>query len=155
MIPGKYFVFSYIFFSLMTSLPGAIAQTPDLPATVAFINKKLGPKCTVEIVHGYLIAKYFSDDGKQVREDKVELTDLAFDRPGYEAKEKVFYYACYAEGKDCVYRKMILTGNWRYYPRISFVVEDDAKLKASLTNAFIHLSKIVESRKYKDTVVLE
>src|SRR5438876_2477895 len=104
--------FSVLLFCLIfIPLSAVFSQTPTPAKTLEYINKLLLGKCKVEFSHGKLIADYFDDKGKLIREDKVDPRELDYAEIDYEMKDKNFFIPCKYKAADCVYRKMMVSGN--------------------------------------------
>ncbi len=121
--------------------------------TLAYINGKLGAKCTIEVVHGIVIARYY-ENGTLFREDKVSLKELDLKRMGYEAKDKIFFIPCRGDD-DCVDRKLFDTKIRRQYSRFSFVLDTNKKSVDGMMKAFSHMSKLAASPKYSSSEPFE
>lgn len=148
----KCFLFSLcLFFPVMKIL----AQEVTMEQTIAFINKKLGSQCTLEVSHGIINAKYYKPDGTLYREDKVSTKELDYTKIRFEPEEKVLYVSCKDKYDECVDRQLYITKVHGHYSRLSFVVNPDPKTIESMTKAFSYLIRFATDSKFKTNDPLE
>lgn len=118
---------------------GASAQDKPITheETVRYINKKLGGKCSVDVVHGVIQASFF-EDGVLYRKDKVKFEALDIKKRAFEKEENIFFIPCHEE--ECVERKLLKDNIKKFYSRFSFALENpDEKTIQGLKNAFMHI----------------
>lgn len=148
---------SIIVFTLMFSFK-IHAQEIIMLQTLDYINGKLAPRCSVEVVKGMLIAVY-KEGSQTVREDQVNINDLDLTSINYNAKENILAINCKGSpGKKCVSRELFSIGPgevYRPYARISWEVYLDQKSAGGLKNAFSHMIRLVMEPKYKSSEPFE
>lgn len=134
------------------------AQEINMEQTLDYINAKISPRCSIEVVKGILIGIY-KDGGQVVREDQVNVKDLDINSIKYNATENIFSINCKgAPSKKCVSRELYNIGPgevYRPYARISFETYLDQKSADGLKNAFTHMMRLVMEPKYKSSEPFE
>ncbi len=131
------------------------AQRPSAEETIAFINKKLVANTTLDVRKRVLVSQSFDANHKLYREDRVICSELDVTRMGFESKDSLFFIPCLGDAGSCVEREMLITGNSRPYPRISFILSNGAADLAAVKKAFLHLEQLIDNPKYKESVVFE
>ncbi len=129
------------------------AQEISMEKTLEYINRKIGPTGTIDVIHGVIIAK-FSEGVEIFREDQVLCKSLDLNSMNYDASQKVFYINCNGTSK-CVDRQLFIKKIQRDYARLSFPVNLDAKGVEGMKKAFTHMIKLVLDPKYKSSEPFE
>ncbi len=139
--------FMFAFFQISYS------QVPGKKETIGFINKKFAGKCILELNGTTIIAKYYSEQGKEIRQDKV--SSGALDTTIiYDPIEKMLSIPCLGVEGECVTRNLYIQKIKRQYARISFVVNDDDQADA-LKKALKHLIRLLSEPKYYEEISLD
>ena len=129
------------------------AQEISMEKTLEYINRKIGPTGTIDVIHGVIIAK-FSEGIEIFREDQVLCKSLDLNSMNYDASQKVFYINCNGTSK-CVDRQLFIKKIQRDYARLSFPVNLDPKGVEGMKKAFTHMIKLVLDPKYKSSEPFE
>ncbi len=119
------------------------AQNITMEETVKYINSKFDGKCKLEVIKGFVQAQFY--EGREVyRKDKVAVNDLDMMKMGFEKEESLFFIPCKGDQEGCVERNLYVNKIKKQYSRLSFVVENNQKNIDGLSEAFIHLYKLVD-----------
>ena len=129
------------------------AQEISMEKTLEYINRKIGPTGTIDVINGVIIAK-FSEGIEIFREDQVLCKSLYLNSMNYDASQKVFYINCNGTSK-CVDRQLFIKKIQRDYARLSFPVNLDPKGVEGMKKAFTHMIKLVLDPKYKSSEPFE
>lgn len=130
-------------------------QEITMVETLAYINQKIAPSCSIDVNKGAILAVY-KDGGQMVREDEVNISDLDMNTMKYDFTEKMFAINCKGgPSKKCVSRELPLLEVYRGYARISFEVNLDEKGANGLKKAFTHMMRLVMEPKYKSEEAFE
>lgn len=135
----------------------AFSQSPDtisMEETIGYISGKLGVKCSLNVVKGSLIVKFYDKEG-MYREDKVDLQDIDENGIKYIEEEKAVILPCMKGKEECVDRRLILDKKRKFYSRLNFVWEGNKKSGDGLAKAFIHMTKLVKDSQYKSSTPFE
>ncbi len=120
---------------------------------VAFINKKTEGKYKLEVVRRQLIIDVFTEEG-HIRQDKVMVDDLSWEKIKYYPKERSLVVRCEYEGDDCITRRLLIKGLKDHIHRFNFIVEDEKDAEA-IKKAMIHIVKLVREKKYSSSEPFE
>jgi hypothetical protein len=135
----------------------AFSQTADtisMEETLAYISGKLGAKCSLAVVKGSLIVKFYDTEGL-FREDKVDLRDIDETAIRYAEDEKAVILPCNKGQEECVDRRLIRDKKRKFYSRLNFIWEGDKKSGNGLAKAFIHMTRLVKDSKYTSSTPFE
>ncbi len=142
------FVFTFFFSTVK-------AQEITMLETLRYINTKLSPACSLDVVKGVIIAVY-KEKGETVREDQASISDLDINSIKYDTESGIFSINCKgAPAKKCDTRDLPRLNVYRSYARISWKVMLDPKSAEGLKKAFTHLMKMVLDSKYKSSEPFE
>ena len=145
----------FVLFLMLNALPSdSFAQKDNISVdeTLAYINGKLNGNYVLKNKMGELEIKVFKD-GKLSRVDYVALEDLNPENVYYSDDEKAIIVRC--TGTNCVQRKTVMPVTKGQFSRINFVGEFDKKTQTGLFNAFEHLIRMFQDRKYKSNKPFE
>ncbi|MBL7922785.1 MAG: hypothetical protein JNL88_01165 [Bacteroidia bacterium] len=129
------------------------SQSPGKQETVEYINSILGEKARMEMKAGTLFVTFYNDQGKVIREDKVQTPDLDL-AITYEEEEGLLCIPCMRDQPDCVLRVLTVQKVKRTYGRLSIPVSDSKTFHA-LRKAFDHLIRTTSEHGYKEAVTFE
>ncbi|MFI5218983.1 MAG: hypothetical protein ACHQNT_05790 [Bacteroidia bacterium] len=134
------------------------AQEITMEQTLDYINKKIAPSCSLDVLKGNILSVY-KENGETIREDEVRVADLDMTSMKYDGTLKIFSINCKgAPSKKCVSRELPTygsTGVYRPYARISWEVNLSEKGVQGMKNAFMHMSRMVMEPKYKSNEPFE
>jgi hypothetical protein len=156
---GKFFLGRIIvtFFFIVFSFK-SFSQEITMQQTLDYVNQKLGGRCSVDVSKGVIISVY-QVNGKNVREDQVNISDLDIGSIKYNAQESIFSINCKGSpGKKCVSRELWTIGPssvYRPYARISWEAYLDEKGAEGMKKAFTHMIRSVIDPKYKSSEPFE
>lgn len=139
--------------TLLVYISPVRAQEITMEKTLEYINRKIGPTGTIDVIHGVIIAK-FSEGIEIFREDQVLCKSLDLNSMNYDASQKVFYINCNGTSK-CVDRQLFIKKIQRDYARLSFPVNLDPKGVEGMKKAITHMIKLVLDPKYKSSEPFE
>lgn len=131
----------------------SFAQGISMEQAVAFINKKTEGKYKLEVVRRQLIIDVFTEEG-HIRQDKVMVDDLSWEKIKYYPKERSLVVRCEYEGDDCITRRLLIKGLKDHIHRFNFIVEDEKDAEA-IKKAMIHIVKLVREKKYSSSEPFE
>ena len=130
------------------------SQRPGKTETVAYLNKKLAPGCSVVVKGGDIIATYFDNGGQKIREDRVAFGFLDT-IVRYDKVEKTFNISTINGCEDCVTRRLFVQKTKKSYSRLTFAMNgSDAEVKG-LKKALVHLIRIGSEFRYHDEITFE
>jgi hypothetical protein len=122
--------------------------------TLQYINTKFGGSYVVDVQHANIVATY-NENGNPFREDQVFISDLDSSSIKYNSAQGMFTCNCKAAHPKCVTRNLFILRETKTYGRISFPVNLNEKSANGLINAFHHLIRLVEIKKYKSSQQFE
>jgi uncharacterized membrane protein len=146
------FILGLVTLILANSIQGH-SQPITMQQTLDYIRQKLGSDIEIEVVGGYLSAR-FHEGGAIYREDQVKCADLNITTIQYDKEARLLVIECGAKA-DCVDRQLVVRKIDRQYGRISFPVDLDAKSAEGMKNAFAHMIRLVQNPKYKSETPFE
>lgn len=127
-------------------------QTPDMNATLNYVNELLGSSFQIIVDRGYMNVSYYQDN-ELFREDNAACRDLDINSIDYNKEDMLFSLNC-RNGKKCVLRIYYLRKIRRDYNRISFYKQLSESEAAKLKSAFIHIINMVNDVNYRGTIYL-
>ena len=131
------------------------AQEITIKQTITYINEKLAPRCSIDVIKGVLVTVY-KEGGEVMREDQVSIGDLDISSVKFNATENMLTINCKGfPGKKCVTKDLYQVKKSNYFPRTSFEVYLNEKSAEGLKNAFIHLIRLITEPKYKSSEPFE
>ena len=123
------------------------AQNITMEKTLDYINQKLAGKYTVDVKKGNLHLECF-EKGKIVRKDDIELMAINAEEVIYLEKEKQIVLKCRFDQAECIDRVLPEAGKKTQVSRTAIAVEPDGRTEKGLVNAFIHMTKLIQYKKY-------
>ena len=148
----KVYVSILLLFAALLSVKPVHGQTPDMKATLDYVNDVLGSSFKVTVERGYMNVSFF-DGGELFREDNASCKDLDPNKITYNADDQILSISC-VTGQDCVLRVYHIRQIRRDYGRISFNKELSEAEAAKLKAAFAHIINMVNDVKYRGTIDL-
>lgn len=113
---------SILILMFATSIPDANAQ--DVESNIASLNESLGATYKVSHKGKILIVESFRE-GKQVKEDKINVFDLDTTSIAFVPDENIVVVKCHSDLDGCVERTLTQNRKKSYRQRLAFGVEDD------------------------------
>ncbi len=142
-----------VFLILTGSVITVSAQEITMEETLAYINKKFGQTCQIDVLRGVLTARYF-DGPEVIREDQVLCKSLNLSSMYYDKGSRIFAIDCTGNSK-CVDRQLFVRKIQRDYNRISFPVVLDPKGEQAMKKAMTHMIRLVLEPKYSSSEPFE
>lgn len=127
------------------------SQSPGREATLEYLNRLGGDSIQFSLKGTQLQITYSGKEGKVVRYDKAQTTDLDTVAK-FESSSRLVSVNCLADVQDCVTRELIVQKIKRNYGRISIPATEETAV--AYKTALQHLIKILTVKKYNDEILL-
>lgn len=131
----------------------AFSQGISMEETLGFINKKTEGMYKLEVDQRELTIDVFTEEG-HIRQDRVMVDDLSWEKVKYYPKEKSLVVRCEYEGDNCITRKLLIKGLKDHIHRFNFIIEDEKDAEA-IKKAMVHMIKLVRVKKYSGSEPFE
>ena len=125
----------------------SFAQPIPMEKTLSYINQKLEGKYTLDVKKGYLHLECF-DQGKLLRKEDIELMAINVEAIAFGEKEKQIALKCRFDQAECIDRILPQAEKKTQVSRTAISVEPDGKTEKGLVKALIHMTKLVQYKKY-------